>query len=476
MTIRAVRMKCFAVCDDRIEGRLDSEFYLPEFLELEDKLKRLDYLRLGDIANFSNETWNQQSIYDKEFPYIEIGEIDTSTGEIKNIIYYGLEDAPSRAKMVVKENDIIISTTRPDRGAISIIDKAKDNFIASTGFAILREIKSKNVNREYLFYILRTRLCLSQMRQRSGGGNYPAIVTEELKKIVIPIPHNTTQTYVVKTMKSAYEHKKQKDEEARKLLESINGFVLEHLGISLPEINDKSCFVVWSDDIKGRKINPQAYTAKPEAIRSAIEGSTYPIRRLSDIVTQNISGDWGEDPVLVKKTDDHVLCRVLRNTDFVNQYNLNFENVAERLINKDKYQKIRLKQGDILIEKSGGSPTQPVGRVALVENEGEGYAFSNFVQLLRINDECIPQYLFIFLKAVYALNYTEFLQNQTTGIKNLIMSEYLSIPIPIPPLHVQQQMADTIKSKMLKAEQLQKDAQEEVKKAKNEVENLLLGT
>ena len=69
----------------------------------------------------------------------------------------------------------------------------------------------------------------------------------------------------------------------------------------------------------------------------------------------------------------------------------------------------------------------------------------------------------------------EYLQNQTTGIKNLIMSEYLSIPIPIPSLEVQKVIADEVESRMQKAEQLQKEAEQEVEKAKAEVEKIILG-
>ena len=63
-----------------------------------------------------------------------------------------------------------------------------DGFIASTGFAILRNLKIDSISREYLYYFLRTKASLNQMLQRSSGGNYPAITGEQLKEILIPIP------------------------------------------------------------------------------------------------------------------------------------------------------------------------------------------------------------------------------------------------------------------------------------------------
>lgn len=171
-----------------LDDRLDCEFYLFHFKQNINRLKLNKYDRLGNIVSFSKETWNQKDIYKSQFPYIEIGEIDLEIGEIKNINYLPIKDAPSRAKMIVRANDILVSTTRPHRGAITKIDFNQDGFICSTGFAVLRKIINKNISKKYLSFILREKFVLLQMQQRSSGGNYPAITQDELKKIIIPIP------------------------------------------------------------------------------------------------------------------------------------------------------------------------------------------------------------------------------------------------------------------------------------------------
>ena len=120
--------------------------------------------------------------------------------------------------MIVRENDIIISTTRPHRGAITLIDKDKDGFIASTGFAILREPKIK-INREYLLSFLRTQLALKQMLQRSSGGNYPAITSEELKNIIVPLPPLETQNKIAEEVKARMQKAEQLQKEAKEVFE-----------------------------------------------------------------------------------------------------------------------------------------------------------------------------------------------------------------------------------------------------------------
>jgi len=77
----------FTIYADEIENRIDPHFYRPEFRELKNKLEKLKNQKLGLVIEFSNETWNQKNFFDAEFPYIEISEVDTETGEIRNIIY-----------------------------------------------------------------------------------------------------------------------------------------------------------------------------------------------------------------------------------------------------------------------------------------------------------------------------------------------------------------------------------------------------
>ncbi len=205
----------FAVKVSTFESRLDPHFYLPNFNALLDNIRKTKNAQLGDLVEFSKETWNQKDGFENEFPYIEISEIDLSSGKINNVSLVPISEAPSRAKMVIRTNDIIVSTTRPHRGAISLIEADKDGFIASTGFAILRNVKTDEISKEYLFYMLRTQICLQQMLQRSSGGSYPAITAEELKNIYLPIPAKAIQQEIVNDIKAFIIQAEQLKEEAK---------------------------------------------------------------------------------------------------------------------------------------------------------------------------------------------------------------------------------------------------------------------
>lgn len=131
--------------------------------------------------------------------------MNLETGDINKI-----SEIPSRDKMIVRENDIIISTTRPSQGAICLIHKDFDGFIASTGFAIIRKLKLESLDRNYLFYALRFDSTLKQFEQWSTGGNYPSITKNELQNILLPLPPKETQTLIITFMDHAYALKKQK--------------------------------------------------------------------------------------------------------------------------------------------------------------------------------------------------------------------------------------------------------------------------
>jgi len=161
--------------------------------------------RLGDLAELAKETWDQKSIFSDQFPYIEISGIDTSTGQLMPIPNIPVNKAPSRAKMIVRGGDILVSMTRPNRAAIAEITPEQDGSIASTGFAVLRDMKTDRISKDYLFAILRTRLSLDQMEQRATGGNYPAITTDDLKNIKIVTPEQAKQKKIVSHIRTNYE-------------------------------------------------------------------------------------------------------------------------------------------------------------------------------------------------------------------------------------------------------------------------------
>lgn len=160
---------------------------------------------------------------------------------------------------------------------------------------------------------------------------------------------------------------------------------------------------------------------------------------LSDFIESSFSGEWGNED------DNHEGVKVLRTTNFNNDGTLSFDKVVTRLIPESKILKKHLQKGDIILEKSGGTNENPVGRVVYFNEDGL-YLFNNFTMALR----CKPKYdsLFVFysLYYFYQLNKEEIrnMSSKTTGIANLKMERYWKIPIKLADLNIQKRFADIV--------------------------------
>ena len=162
--------------------------------------------------------------------------------------------------------------------------------------------------------------------------------------------------------------------------------------------------------------------------------------RLKDILEDTITGEWGTE-CLQEETG----VKVLRTTNFTNTGIIDYSNVVLRNISSQKITAKKLKMTDIILEKSGGSDNQPVGRVVFFENKDDTYLCNNFTQILRVNiNIAFPKYVFFYLFNLHKNGTTELLQNKTTGIRNLQTKSYLEQKVPLPPLDVQKKIAEVL--------------------------------
>lgn len=152
-------------------------------------------------------------------------------------------------------------------------------------------------------------------------------------------------------------------------------------------------------------------------------------KSLGDIA-QFINGLWkGEEPPLV-----HI--GVIRNTNFTKDGTLDDTDIAYLDVEAKKFQKRRLQFGDLILEKSGGGPKQPVGRVVLFDKTEGDFSFSNFTAAIRVVDqsELDPKFLHKYLHWVYVSGRTEAMQSHSTGIRNLNGDAYKAIEVAFPAL------------------------------------------
>ena len=160
--------------------------------------------------------------------------------------------------------------------------------------------------------------------------------------------------------------------------------------------------------------------------------------RLEEIIGSPLSGEWGNDD------DTGTGIPVLRTTNFTNEGTINYTKVVTRCILKKNLDEKFLRYGDIILEKSGGSDKQPVGRVVFFDGPEKTYLFNNFTGVLRVKEtkQWLSKYVFYSLFANYLKGGTLQYENKTTGLHNLKTNQFVkNFSIPDVPIKKQDEIA-----------------------------------
>lgn len=174
-------------------------------------------------------------------------------------------------------------------------------------------------------------------------------------------------------------------------------------------------------------------------MNSSIIGMTFDfdVFKLGDAFLINDAGEWGQEPNINS-------VGVLRSTNFSNEGYLSVDDIAYRTLSPRKLIDKRLESADILIERSGGSTTQPVGRVGFIDQtiSDKGLVFANFIQRIRLDPDIFnSKYVYYCLQQMYEMGITSSMQFQTTGIRNLDYKYYVKSRIPKPTKDEQKAIA-----------------------------------
>jgi len=152
--------------------------------QLGDVPEHWEVRRLKYIASINDEALPETTDPNYEFSYVDIGNVDAAKGIVATESYR-FEDAPSRARRIVRDGDTIVSTVRTYLRAIAPIQGAHGRLIVSTGFAVVRPRK---LDPGYLSYALRAPFFVETVVSHSTGVSYPAINAPEIGNICVPIP------------------------------------------------------------------------------------------------------------------------------------------------------------------------------------------------------------------------------------------------------------------------------------------------
>ena len=184
----------------------------------------------------------------------------------------------------------------------------------------------------------------------------------------------------------------------------------------------------------------------------------YEVKRIKACIALRYGGCWGED----EQEDNSYLCIRIADFDFNTQ---SVKNTAstKRSYSDNQLRNGLLKDGDIIIEKSGGGEKTPVGRTVIYDATKYPKAmFANFCDALRPSSEIYNKFFAYCLKAFYQNVDMHLFFNQTTGLQNLNMQKYLCAKIPFSNKQEQKAIADFLDTKCSEIDALSADIQSEI--------------
>ncbi len=164
--------------------------------------------------------------------------------------------------------------------------------------------------------------------------------------------------------------------------------------------------------------------------------------RLKFLFAHSNAGVWGEDE---KGDENDIACFRVADFDYQKGY-LGFDKLIMRNITATDLEGRLLTEGCLLIEKSGGGDATPVGRVVRF-NYDDKATCSNFVHFVSVDKFHNTDFLYYYFYAMYANKENLLYFNQTTGIQNLKVGEYLGQTIFVPSLQEQQAIASYLDEK-----------------------------
>ena len=304
------------------------------------------------------------------------------------------------------------------------------------------------------------------MLQRSSGGNYPAITADQLMRILIPIPNPNIQNHFAEIMQSAYTAKKQKDQEADAILDSIDDYVLTELGIEMPVVEKKNCFVVYTGETVGRRVDPFYYMSHYKVIETLLSRSSN-VERLDKLLESIDSGSRPKGGVA------NIASGVLSlGGEHIN-------NQCEVEINTPRYiphefhslhKKTETQLNDLLLVKDGAT----TGKIGIVSNpEHIGQNINEHLFLLRSKKDVNPIYLLNYLNSCIGKLQ---IQREITGatVTGITRNVVKRLRIILPDIKKQTKIANHITEIRSNAKQLQQEADAIVEAAKAEVNQILL--
>jgi type I restriction enzyme S subunit len=368
-------------------------------------------VKLGDLCA-STEKRDPRTTPDLPFRYVDISSIDNRSKRIREVRTIQGKDAPSRARQIIKANDVLVATTRPNLNAVALVPEELDSEVCSTGFSVLRP--TQLIDPSFLFAFVQTRYFIETVSGAVKGMLYPAVTDKQVRNVYLPLPALADQRRIARRI--------------QELMQEVEG-----------------ARAACEKQLEAAKALPSAHL---RAVFESEESNKWDRRKLGELC-EIVSK--GTTPTTYGYSFVSAGIPFLHAED-INGGAVNFSSVAFHITKEthDFLNRSKLQPGDLLITIAG-----TLGRVGYVPDAAPEANCNQAVAFARIDStKAYVKFLCYVLQVQEILvPFTELKAGGT--IQNLNLEQVRRIEIPLPDLVTQCHIVDDLKEKMAHIENLQ---------------------
>lgn len=410
-------------------------------------------------GRFGHRPRNDPRYYNGIYPFIQTGNIVKASESNEKIEYSQTLNKLGLFTSRLFNEKVLVITIAANIGYTAILDYPAcfpDSLIALT-------LKDNDLTLEYLnIYIRIIRQYIEKLAPQAAQKN---INLKQLGKLPIIVPNKDIQKEIVSIMESAYSKKIQLENEAQVLLKSIDTYLLQELGITIPseEKNtlESRMFYVNLKDILKSRFDSFYYQKKYDKYEKSILSGKYPINKL-EMYIKNISYGASVDNCYDKTGIPMLRIRDIKPNAIDSQ-----EIVYLPVEMEEELHHSRVRVGDILITRSG-----TIGVCSIVDKFHDGFAFGSFMIKISLKN-IVPEYVSYIINSYIGKKYFE--RNKIGAVQgNITIPIIKSLLFPVPQMEKQKEIVQKIKDIYLEIKRLDEEAQETIKLAKSKVEKILL--
>jgi type I restriction enzyme, S subunit len=352
------------------------------------------------------------------FTYVDISSIDNGINAVvapKTVLG---RDAPLRARQLLRSGDTVLSTVRTYLRNTAFIDDSLRGSIGSTGFCVLRP--TQGVQPRFLFYHSLTHAFVDSLSAQMRGTSYPAVVDGQVRAMRILVPPTAEQERIVARI----------DELLSRL--AVGAIALGRVRRKLTRMRAS----VHQTAITGQLLPDHGRTRE----LGVLPGS-WRVVTVGDIAA--VTGGITKNPKRKPLRNPIPFLRVAN----VPRDALDLSDVHKIEVYDGELERLRLKNGDLLVVEGNGSPDQ-IGRSALWHGEIDPCVHQNHLIRVRPGPEILPEYLNLYWNAPRSMELIQAAASSTSGLHTLSAGKIRSVLVSLPPLHVQTQIVTEAKRQL----------------------------